>query len=69
MKTNQLMLYREMIAVCSVMKTSQLMLYREMIAVCSKIQTKHLNKFCEQYVELLKVKPAGTYSNHWAVKS
>ena len=47
----------------SVMKTSQLMLYREIIAVCSEIHTKHINTLCWQNVELLNVKPGGTYSN------
>jgi len=34
------------------------MLYREIIAICSDIHTKHIN------VELLNVKPGGTYSYH-----
>ena len=44
------------------------MLYREIIAVCSEIHTKHINTLCGQNVELLNVKTAGTYSDHWAVK-
>ena len=44
------------------------MLYREIIAVCSQIHTKHINTLCGQNVELLNVKPDGTYSDHWAVK-
>ena len=44
------------------------MLYREIIAVCSQIHTKHIKTLCGQNVELLCVKPGGTYSNHWAVK-
>jgi hypothetical protein len=44
------------------------MLYSEIIAVCSEIHTKHINTLCGQNVELLNVKPGGTYSNHWAVK-
>ena len=52
----------------SVIKTSQLMLYREIVAVCSQIHTKHINTLCGQNVELLNVKPRGTYSNHWALK-
>jgi hypothetical protein len=40
------------------------MLYREVIAVCSQIHTKHINALCGQNVELLNVKPGGTY-NHW----
>jgi hypothetical protein len=43
------------------------MLYREIIAVCSEIHTKHINTLCGQNVELLNVKPGGTYSDHWAV--
>jgi hypothetical protein len=41
------------------------MLYREIIAVCSEIHTKHINTLCGQNVEVLNVKPGGTYSNHW----
>jgi hypothetical protein len=52
----------------SVIKTSQLMLCREIIAVCCDIHTKHINTLCGQNVELLNVKPGGTYSNHWALK-
>jgi hypothetical protein len=44
------------------------MLYREIIAVCSEIHTKHINTLCGQNVELLNVKPGGTYSSHWALK-
>jgi hypothetical protein len=44
------------------------MLYREIIAVCSEIHTKHISTLCGQNVELLNVKPGGTYSNHWAFK-
>jgi len=40
------------------------MLYREIIAVCSQIYTKHINTQCGQNVELLNVKPGGTYSKH-----
>ena len=51
-----------------VIKTSRLMLYREIMVVCSEIHTKHINTVCGQNVELLNVKPGGTYSNHWALK-
>jgi len=44
------------------------MLYREIIAVCSQIHTKHTNTLRGQNVELLSVKPGGTYSDHWALK-
>jgi hypothetical protein len=44
------------------------MLYSEIIAVCSEILTKHINTLCGQNVELLNVKPGGTYSDHWALK-
>ena len=44
------------------------MLYGQIIAVCSQIHTKYINKFCGQNVELLNVKPGGTYSDHWDVK-
>jgi hypothetical protein len=40
------------------------MLYSEIIAVCSQI---HINTLCGLNVELLNVKPGGTYSDHWAV--
>ena len=43
------------------------MLYREVIAGCSQIHTKHINTLCGQNVELLNVKPSGTYSDHWAL--
>ena len=42
------------------------MLYRDIIAVCSQIHTKHKNTLCGQNVELLNVKPSGTYSDRWA---
>ena len=44
------------------------MLYREIIAVCSEIRTKHINTLWGQKVELLNVKPGGTYSDHWTAK-
>jgi hypothetical protein len=44
------------------------MLYREIIAVCSEIHTKYINTLRGQNVELLNVKPGGTYSNHWALE-
>jgi len=43
------------------------MLYREIIAVCSEIHTNDVNTLCGQNVELLNVKPGGTYSDHWAL--
>ena len=44
------------------------MLYREIIAVCSQIHTKHINTLCGQKLQLLYVKPGGTYSDHWALE-
>jgi hypothetical protein len=41
------------------------MLHREIIAVCSQIHIEHINTLCGRNVELLKVKPRGTYSDHW----
>jgi len=41
------------------------MLYREIIAVCSEIHTKHINTQGGENVELLNVKPGGTYSDYW----
>ena len=32
--------------------------------VCCEIHTKHINTLCGKNVELLNVKPGGTYSNH-----
>jgi len=43
------------------------MLYREIIAVCSQIYTKHINTLCGQNIDLLNVKPGGTYSNQWTL--
>jgi hypothetical protein len=43
------------------------MLYREIIVVCSQIHAKYINTLCGQNVELLDVKPGGTYSDHWAL--
>jgi hypothetical protein len=40
------------------------MLYSEIIAVFSQIHTKHINTLRGQNVELVDVKPGGTYSNH-----
>ena len=37
------------------------MLYREIIAVCSEIHTKLINTLCGLNVELLNIKPGGTY--------
>jgi len=34
------------------------------MAVCSEIHTKRLNTPCGQNVELLNVKPCGTYVDH-----
>jgi hypothetical protein len=45
------------------------MLYREIIAVCSEIHTKHINTVCGPNVELLNVKPGGTYSDHRTYKT
>jgi len=44
------------------------MLCREIIVVCSQIHTKHINSLRGQNLELLNVKPGGTYSDHWTVK-
>ena len=44
------------------------MLYREIIAVCSHTHTKHINTLCGQNVEMLNVKPGGTYIYHWTSK-
>jgi len=44
------------------------MLYREIIPFCIQNHTNHINTLCGQNVELLNVKPGGTYSDHWAFK-
>jgi len=44
------------------------MFYKEIIAVCSQIHTKHINTLSGQNVELLNVKPGGTYIDQWALK-
>jgi hypothetical protein len=44
------------------------MLYSEIITVCSENHTKHINTLCGQHVELLTVKPGGTYSKHGCLK-
>jgi hypothetical protein len=44
------------------------MLYWEIIALSSQIHTKQINTQCGQNVELLNVKPGGTYSDHWALR-
>ena len=44
------------------------MSYRDTIVVCSQIHTKYIYTLCGQSVELLNVKPGGTYSDHWAIK-
>jgi hypothetical protein len=43
------------------------MLYREIIAVFSQIHTKHINTLCGKKLELLNVKPGGTYSDRCAL--
>jgi hypothetical protein len=44
------------------------MLYREIITVCTEIKTEHTNTQRGQNVEVVNVKPGGTYSNHWALR-
>ena len=44
------------------------MLYRKLIPVCSEIYTKHINTPWGRNVELVNVKPVGTYSGHSALK-
>ena len=39
----------------------------EIIAVCSEIRTENINTLCGQNVEVLNVKPGGTYSDHCAL--
>jgi hypothetical protein len=43
------------------------MLYKEIIAVGSEINRKQINTLCGQDVEIVNVKPGGTYSDHWAL--
>jgi hypothetical protein len=42
------------------------MSYRGKTAVCSQIHTKHIHTLWGQKVELVNVKPGGTYSDHWS---
>jgi hypothetical protein len=44
------------------------MLCREITAVCFEIRIKRTNALWGQNVELLNVKPGGTYSNHREIK-
>jgi hypothetical protein len=44
------------------------MLYTEVIVTRSEIHTTHINALCGHNVEILSVKPEGTYSNHWACR-
>jgi len=50
-------------------RLSQSMLDREITAVCSQIHTKHVNTLCGQNVEMLNIKPGGTYSDHRSLDS
>jgi len=38
---------------------------RKIFIVCSENHTKHTNSPVEPSVEIMNVKPGGTYSNHW----
>jgi hypothetical protein len=38
------------------------MMYKAKVAVCSEIRKKHSTQ-CEHHVEILNVKPGGTYRN------
>jgi hypothetical protein len=41
--------------------------YGEIIAVCSETHTKRINTLYGQNLELVNVKPSGTYSNYWTL--
>ena len=43
------------------------MLHSKAIAFCSDIHRKPINAVRRQDVQLLNVKPGGTYWNHWAL--
>jgi hypothetical protein len=43
------------------------MLHGGTITVRSEIYTKHINTLCRQNVELLNIKPGGTYSDQWVL--
>jgi hypothetical protein len=43
---------------------NQLILHMEIIAVLFYVHTKHINKQRGKNVDVLSVKPPGTYSNH-----
>jgi len=38
------------------------------MALCSQIHTRHIKTVCGQNVEFVKVKPGGTYSDHWDIR-
>lgn len=42
-------------------KSDQLMPYSEIIAVCFDIDTERINTLCGENIEMLNVKPCGTY--------
>jgi hypothetical protein len=44
------------------------LLYRKIRDVCLEIHTEHKNTLNVQNVKFLNIKPAGTYSSHWALK-
>jgi len=39
------------------------------VAVCYEIHAKNTNTLCGQNVELLNIKPGGTYSDHLTLKT
>jgi hypothetical protein len=45
------------------------MLHEEIIAVWNEIHTQHINAICSKNVEVLNVRPGGTWNNHWALKA
>jgi hypothetical protein len=51
----------------SVTKTNQSLLYTEIIAFFFR-STQNTNTLCGQNVELVDVKPGGTYINYWNLK-
>ena len=51
------------------MKPNLLLIYRDVIVACPEIHNSHRNTVRGPNVEVLSVKPGGTFSNHWVLKS
>jgi hypothetical protein len=52
----------------SITEIKWILLFRKIITAYSENHTKAINTFCEQNLELLNIKPGGTYSYHRVLK-